>query len=233
MIAYALLGGPQDCWPANIKQIFQAAKEKNDLIIGVDRGSLLLTEMGVMPDLAIGDFDSLHLAEKNEIEAKVTDIRYSNPVKDFTDTELMVRAALNDYRVAGLKIFGATGGRLDHFLANLYLVFAADIRRSAEKIVLLDKQNVLQFYLPGKHRIVAKKGYSYFGVAALGAVKDLNIRGARYSLKNYSSPYPCIFTSNEFLPGQPYFNLSFTSGLIALIFAKDIDRYYNLDEKKS
>lgn len=233
MIAYALLGGPKDCWPANIKKIFQAAKEKNDLIIGVDRGSFLLTEMGLVPDLAIGDFDSLHWTEKNEIEAKVADVRYSNPVKDFTDTELMVRAALNDYHVSGLKIFGATGGRLDHFLANLWLVFAPDIRSSAEKIVLLDKQNVVQFYLPGKHHIAAKKGYSYFGVAALGSVKKLSIEGARYGLKNYSSAYPRIFTSNEFLPSKPYFNLSFTSGLIAIIFAKDIDRYYDLGEKKS
>lgn len=47
---------------AEYKNDFTLAQQKNDLLIGVDRGSLLLEEMGLIPDLAIGDFDSLEKA---------------------------------------------------------------------------------------------------------------------------------------------------------------------------
>ncbi len=233
MIAYALLGGPKDCWPAKIKEIFQNAKKNKDLVIGVDRGSLLLLEMGILPDLAIGDFDSLRLSERTKIENEVADIRYSNPVKDFTDTELMLRVALNDYHVEQLKILGATGGRLDHFLANLWMIFAPAVHSAAEKVTLIDKQNRVQFYLPGEHLIKAKKGYAYFGVAVLDKVRNLRIAGARYNLANYSVSYPRMFASNEFLPHQNTFQLSFVQGMVAVIFSKDIDRFYNVQEKKS
>ncbi len=37
MKAYALLGGPEEEWPQNIKNDFALAQQKNDLLIGVDR----------------------------------------------------------------------------------------------------------------------------------------------------------------------------------------------------
>ena len=59
MEAYALLGGPTDLWPVNIKEILKDARKTNNLIVGVDRGSLYLEELGITPDVALGDFDSL------------------------------------------------------------------------------------------------------------------------------------------------------------------------------
>ena len=50
MKAYALLGGPVNLWPMNIKEVFKKAQNKGDVIVGVDRGSLLLEEMGIIPD---------------------------------------------------------------------------------------------------------------------------------------------------------------------------------------
>lgn len=55
MKAYALLGGPTDLWPKDIKEKLANA----DLIIGVDRGALFLEELGIIPDVAVGDYDSL------------------------------------------------------------------------------------------------------------------------------------------------------------------------------
>lgn len=42
MKAYALLGGPTDLWPKDIKKQLLTAKQNDELIFGVDRGALFL-----------------------------------------------------------------------------------------------------------------------------------------------------------------------------------------------
>ncbi|GAA3634621.1 thiamine diphosphokinase [Lactobacillus hamsteri] len=228
MKAYALLGGPRQLWPKNIKEILTAAQKNGDLIIGVDRGSFLLEELNIIPDLAIGDFDSLKPSELAKIEVTVKDIRYSNPIKDLTDSELMIQTAFKDYHVADLTLLGATGGRIDHFLVNLFMILNPDIRKFADQITLIDCQNKIKFFGAGEYKVQKEEGYPYFGVASLEEVKNLNILGSRYLLEKFSSLYPRIFSSNEFLPNTHSFDLKLDSGLVAVIFSKDIDRFYNI-----
>ncbi|WP_251716143.1 thiamine diphosphokinase [Lactobacillus agrestimuris] len=228
MKAYALLGGPKSEWPQDIKETLTAAKRSGDLIIGVDRGSFLLTELGIIPDLAIGDFDSLKKKELNQIESQVADIRYSNPVKDLTDSELMIRIAFKDYKINQLIIYGATGGRIDHFLTNLFMITNEDVRKFAEKISIVDKQNQIYFYKSGIHKIKKSINYPYFGIYTLGPIKNLNISLAKYDLKDFSNDYPKTFASNEFLPEKDYVEIAISKGMIAVIFSKDIDRFYNI-----
>ena len=212
MKAYALLGAPEENWPHNIREIFLEARKAGNLIIGVDRGSLLLNELGIVPDLAIGDFDSLKKFELAELENSVPDIRYSNPIKDLTDSELMIKVAFEDYQVEDLTILGATGGRIDHYLVNLLMMLRPSVRKFIEKVTLIDKQNEIRFYNPGKHLI--KKAPEYLK--------------ARYELKNFSSDYQQVFSSNEFRRDQSFFELDFEKGIVAVIFSKDIDRFHNV-----
>ena len=224
MKAAALLGGPKSEWPQDIKKQLQ----KFDIVFGVDRGALLLQELGIKTDVAIGDFDSLKKPELQKLEQQVSDIRYSNPIKDLTDSELMLQVALKDYQVDELTVFGATGGRIDHFLTNLLMILNPKITKFVSKISLIDKQNYVKFYSSGNFYIEEKKLYPYFGVMNLTEVQDLNIQGARYNLVNYNGKYPRVFSSNEFLPNENKFNLSFKKGIVAIIWSKDINRFYNI-----
>lgn len=228
MKAYALLGAPEENWPHNIREIFLEARKAGNLIIGVDRGSLLLNELGIVPDLAIGDFDQLKKFELAELENSVPDIRYSNPIKDLTDSELMIKVAFEDYQVEDLTILGATGGRIDHYLVNLLMMLRPSVRKFIEKVTLIDKQNEIRFYNPGKHLIKKAPEYFYFGIWNLTPVKNLNILKARYELKNFSSDYQQVFSSNEFRRDQSFFELDFEKGIVAVIFSKDIDRFHNV-----
>ncbi|GAA2952736.1 thiamine diphosphokinase [Lactobacillus kefiranofaciens subsp. kefirgranum] len=228
MKAYALLGGPTDLWPQNIQAQFRQAQAQGDLIIGVDRGSLFLEELGIIPDLVVGDFDSLQKKDLAQIENSVADIRYSNPVKDWTDTELMLQTAFRDYAIQNLTIFGATGGRIDHFLTNLWMILNPAIRSFASRLTFIDQQNLIKFFNPGRHTVTKKEIYPYIGFASLTSIRDFNIIGARYKLKNYSSDYPRVFASNEFLTGHEQFEISFAKGMIAAIYSKDVDRFHNL-----
>lgn len=224
MRAAALLGGPQENWPQNLK----AELKKADVIFGVDRGSLLLEELGIIPDVAIGDFDSLKSAELAKIEKTVADIRYSTPIKDLTDSELMIKVAFEEYQVDELVIFGATGGRIDHFLVNLLMILNPQMRKFARKISIADKQNYVKFFSAGDFIVEKMPQYSYFGVAAISAVEKLTIKNARYDLIEYSGDYPRVFSSNEFLPDRDNFTLSLEKGFVSVIYSKDIDRFSNL-----
>lgn len=230
MKAYALLGGPINLWPQNIRQTLQKAKQDNDLVVGVDRGALFLEELGITPDLAIGDFDSLKKADLNKIENSVADIRYSNPVKDWTDSELMLRTVFNDYAADSLIILGATGGRIDHFLINLLMLLNPDVRQFVNKVAIVDQQNWIKFFDAGKHGIPKKAEYPYIGFAALTAIEDFNIINARYELHNYSGDYPRVFSSNEFLSDTQQFEITLKKGIIAAIYSKDINRFSNYEK---
>ena len=90
-------------------------------VIAADAGYLRALERGVTPDLLVGDLDSLgHAPEGVELLTVPAE-------KDFSDGELGVRqAAIRN--VSQLDIYGAIGGRPDHFLYNLHLLkLASDL----------------------------------------------------------------------------------------------------------
>lgn len=57
------------------------AKKNNDLIFASDRGSQFLLDMGIVPEVAIGDFDSLKKGELAQLEEYEIDFRYSHQKK--------------------------------------------------------------------------------------------------------------------------------------------------------
>ncbi|MCI1943458.1 MAG: thiamine diphosphokinase [Lactobacillus sp.] len=216
----AVLGGPKEQRPRDFQAKIKAAKAAEQMLIGVDRGSLFCLEAGVVPDLAVGDFDSLTSSELSRVEQAVSELRYSKPEKDLTDSELMLSAALLDYDLQHLQIIGATGGRLDHFLVNLFMINRPVFRPFAERISLLDQQNLVEFYLPGQHQLWPKQGYPYLGITPLEVVHNLTIQGAKYDLQSYSTAWPCCFSSNEFNGSDPI-KLEFETGLVAVIYSRD------------
>ncbi len=106
------------------------SKKPGDLVIAADNGLTYLARQGIVPDLVIGDYDSLGEEGKNAFLA----IRERNPdgiitlpvEKDDTDTMACCRVGLSrGYR--DFVLLSALGGRLDHTIANIQtLVFLKD-----------------------------------------------------------------------------------------------------------
>lgn len=95
-----------------------------DLIIAADGGLAALQKAGVKPDLVIGDFDSLGYTPEGFPVCRL-------PVeKDDTDMAAACRAAW-EQGCRRFRIYGGSGDRPDHFLANLQLA-AAYSQRGAE-----------------------------------------------------------------------------------------------------
>lgn len=85
-----------------------------DFVIAVDGGFAHVEALGIAPDMAVGDFDSLgYVPECRRVSR--------HPVKkDKSDMELALEKAVA-WDHDELVVYGALGGRLDHTLANLQL----------------------------------------------------------------------------------------------------------------
>ena len=84
-----------------------------DFVTAADAGYLVCRRTGIVPDLLLGDFDSMDQpADFDHVERAPVE-------KDDTDTMLAVKTGLSR-GCTEFYIYGGTGGkRLDHTLANL------------------------------------------------------------------------------------------------------------------
>ncbi|PWG00913.1 thiamine diphosphokinase [Levilactobacillus bambusae] len=214
-IVNMLVGGPTVLWPDSLKH--HAVKGP---WIGVDRGTLRLLDHGVTPAVAVGDFDSLRPGELDRVRRHITDIRQSVPEKDETDTELGVTIAINEFAADRLDIYGATGGRLDHELANLFMVLKPRYKKYAPHIRFIDRQNTISFYLPGEYEIAKEPDKKYLAFIPLTAIDHLTLPDEKYTLQQEPIPFPISFASNEFLGDRGTF--SFDTGLLCVIQSNDL-----------
>jgi len=92
------------------------------LVVAADGGARACPALGLVPDLVVGDGDSLGAAELEALEAVGVAVERADVDKDETDTELAILAAVRR-GATRLTVVGAFGGlRLDHELANLALL---------------------------------------------------------------------------------------------------------------
>ncbi|MBM6613665.1 thiamine diphosphokinase [Desemzia sp. RIT804] len=210
-----MVGGPETALPQDVYTV----KQDDAIWIGVDHGAIRLLKRGITPAIAIGDFDSITAAEMEYLTAKVSDVRSFPSEKDDTDTELAIQLALEECLPNKISVYGATAGRLDHLMSNLFFIFQPRFQQQASKIYLYDKLNSVSFYLPGEYTVTKEEDKKYIAFVCMTPVKKLSLRDVKYTLKEKNYDYPISLASNEFR-GQVA-SFSFTQGLVAVIQSKD------------
>ncbi|KAF1295245.1 thiamine pyrophosphokinase [Enterococcus sp. JM4C] len=205
-------GANPDTWPTMDLTAF-------DYFVGVDRGGLFLTERGYPLTLAVGDFDSLSASEKESVLSKAGKVLESQPEKDDTDTQLALQSVFEQFPEAEVTLIGATGGRLDHLLSNLWLGLEPRFQPFLSRFVLRDKQNSLRYFTPGEYRVYKEPEMKYLAYCCLTPVNELSLFESKYLLDKQDIPYPYSYASNEFVSDTASF--SFSEGLIAVIQSKD------------
>lgn len=112
-----------------------------DILIAADGGGRHCHQLGLKPDILIGDFDSLDPAELDTFRKAGTMVIHHPARKDYTDLELAIRHA-QSIHANEILVLGGLGARWDQTLANLLLPAAADF--ADMRISLLDgRQEVL------------------------------------------------------------------------------------------
>ena len=146
---------------------------KCDLVIAADGGYSALLSLGITPDLVVGDLDS----ESADIPEGTRLIKF--PVqKDETDMDLAFREGYRrGYRE--FEIYGGTGGRLDHTLANLSLLLAIKERGADARLI---GNGCECFVLQNEARTVCGKpgqGISVFAMRS--AAEGVSVSGFKYT----------------------------------------------------
>jgi thiamine pyrophosphokinase len=154
--------------------------EQEDFLIGADRGAEFLIRYGLVPHLALGDFDSVTPEQYKNIADTALEFQSCDPVdKDWTDTELAVREAVSrGYR--DIHILGALGTRFDHSLANVHLL--RQLSEQGCEACVVDEHNEIRL-CTGKLWLEADPHYHYVSLLPLSTVvKGVTLRGFQYPL---------------------------------------------------
>jgi thiamine pyrophosphokinase len=106
----------------------------DDLVIAADGGTRHALAIGVVPDVVIGDLDSLALDERARVEAAGSQVIGFSPHKDETDLELALLHAARQ-GATEILILAALGGRLDHTIANLLLLALPELKGRDVRVV--------------------------------------------------------------------------------------------------
>lgn len=148
--------------------IFYRKIKENACLIAADKGVEFFVGTDWVPDVAVGDFDSLSSAgEKYLNTLKETEIVRLKPEKDDSDTQSAVNFAI-DRGAKNITIFGATGNRIDHLIANFGLLVLG--RERGADITLIDQWNYMKLIESGtvlKKKTQFGKYVSFFLLRAI------------------------------------------------------------------
>lgn len=215
MIISIVAGGPEEYLP-NLYEY----ENKNNIWVGVDRGVFYLLKREINPTIAFGDFDSVTDTEMIKIEKKVPGIKKFNAEKDETDLELAIIWAL-EQKPQEIKIFGATGGRLDHFFGNIQLLLKPVLANNHLPIFLIDRKNIIYVKGFGSNTITKNEEFKYISFLPVTAnISGLTLKGFKYPLNNcHISLGSTLCISNELIDDVGTF--SFSEGILIVVRSHD------------
>lgn len=178
--------------------------KKYDYLIAVDGGYRHFFNQGLIPNLLIGDLDSVI----NKVDSSVKQIKL-NPIKDDTDFKASLIYAEENFIDAKIDVIGfASQNRLEHFYANLKFL--------KPNITFLDSDTKIFCLEPKAHELVTI--HKYISLFSTSKVEGLTIKNAHYPLENYTletNDPLCI--SNEAIENQ--INISFKTGMLIIFMS--------------
>ena len=120
-----------------------------DYVIAADAGLEVLRPLHISPNAVVGDLDTVDKKVLEEYQNQ-PDIEFEihKPEKDETDTELALLTAARQGCEA-VDILGALGGRMDHAIGNIQLMYQFFCQ--GMEVNIYDAHNRL--YLLGGHKV--------------------------------------------------------------------------------
>ncbi len=159
-----------------IKEIISKA----DYIICANGGTKHAIKLHLIPHMVIGDYDSLPAMTKKKLVKHAIEWIQHPKKKDKSDSELALEIALK----RGFKkiiISGVLGTRLDHLLANIFLLVKNHQNNIDLKII---EGNQEIFVVKNKITVVTNKGSSFSLVPLMGDCQGVTTNGLYYQLNN-------------------------------------------------
>lgn len=181
-------GNPPD------KDLIKETASKVDIVVCADGGLKYTLDSGIVPDIVMGDFDSLPEEYFGKINSDV-EVKKFPPEKDFTDTEIALKK-MCDRGCTDITILGAIGTRMDHVLGNFFTLIEVNKEGATGRI--LDSHNEVEYLTLGEAK-VNKGGFKYISIIPLEETM-VSTKGFKYEVKALTiKPGMTIGISNELL----------------------------------
>lgn len=161
---------------------FRHLLEHADLIIAADGGARHVLALDMLPQLAIGDFDSLEPEFFAQLESAGVTIARHPAHKNETDLELALLAAI-ERGATCIQVLAALGGRPDQHLANLQLLTHPAL---ATADVRLLHRNWEVFVIRSRSRVVGSAGDTVSLLPMTDEVHGITTEGLYYPLRHES-----------------------------------------------
>ncbi|MCG8550623.1 MAG: thiamine diphosphokinase [Desulfobacterales bacterium] len=189
--------------------------QQADMVIAADGGAVHLHQMGIVPGIIIGDLDSIPGDILSFFKEKQVKISKYPARKDQTDMELCLEYAIHS-GCTDLVIMGATSTRLDHTLANIFI-----LRRLADQGIpttIMDAHNDIHIVV-SQLTLTGRPGDLLSVIPVSDHIQGLTLEGLEYPLTNQSL---CMGStmgiSNVFTQNKACINLK--SGAVLVIKPK-------------
>ncbi|PFX90504.1 thiamine diphosphokinase [Bacillus toyonensis] len=213
MIIHILAGGP-----AEYCADFSRYENEEIVWAAVDRGVYHLLKRGITPSVAFGDYDSVTEEELVWMGQQTDELHIVPREKDQTDLEIAISWAL-EQKPKLIRIFGATGGRLDHGLANIQMLLKG--LEAKVDMCIVDNKNEIMVKKVGTYTIGINKNFPYVSfVPVTESVEGITLQGFKYPLTNKTIEWgSTLCISNELIEEKGTF--SFASGILMMIRSTD------------
>lgn len=201
------------CWifgGAPVSSSYNVVPPSGAYLIAADSGYSLIRRFGLIPNVLVGDFDSL----TEDIPADC-EVITAPAEKDDTDTMLAVKIAMSrGYK--DITIAGSLGGRLDHTIANIQTL--AYIVDNGGRGILVGERDTAEIFGAGEYGF-SQNDNMYFSLFSFGEEAVVTTMGTKYDLNSYqlTNRFP-LGVSNEIISSEC--TLKIEKGRVLVIFSK-------------
>ncbi len=184
--------------------------QETDFIIACDGGYRHALAHHIKPDLIVGDFDSFAQPINPPCE-----IMKAPSEKDDTDTMMAVKYAL-ERNMKNIILLGATGGRIDHQLANFST--AAYIAEHGGTCTIADSDNIIYALKNQKITLDRRNNWSISVFSYTDQAAGVSYSGLKYNLTNVvlTNTFP-LGVSNEF--SEEKASIEVASGILFVVLS--------------
>lgn len=175
--------------------------------VAVDKGVETFEQLSIIPNVVIGDFDSLDPEVYQRARAWECQWRVLNPQKDATDTEAAMDYILEQTK-GRVYVYGATGTRFDHMMGNIAVLGKALLHQ--REVYLMDETNRIRM-IDSSCTIKKEEQFGHY-VSVIpygGLAKGVTLQGFFYPLENaIMSCYSSLGVSNEIVADEAQISVS-------------------------
>jgi thiamine pyrophosphokinase len=184
-----------------------------DKIYAANGGLHHILAFDLLPDIVIGDLDSIENGIIRRLESKAIEILQHPTRKDETDLELALKTAV-ERGAEQILILGGLGGRWDQTIANVLLSTLPELKE--RQVTFIDGLQELRLLRPGQHRIQGVTGETISLIPLGGDATGVETHGLEYVLRGEALAFGATRGVSNVLARERA-SVSFESGSLLLV----------------